>query len=192
MTTTESTGEFAPSTPPLTFEAAIAQTQALLDQLEQGQLSDPAWGLAVADLVATENGARGFLVTYLTDDRPLADAPSEALLAALATSPEIVSELLIKNIAMSTAMAIAHRRNQHEAHAQGSDRVRSRTAHLLQILPLPQIAAKRSQLYESAISGHGAYQPFLQRWNYDAEQRQAIAAVLEHLHGTGDGDQTTP
>jgi hypothetical protein len=184
MTTTESSGDFSPqgsSGGALSYEAAIAQTQSLLDQLEHQQLSDAEWGRAVAELVATEAGARGFFVTYLTDDHPLADSPSQALLAALETAPDIVSELLIKNIAMSTAMAIAHRRNQDEALAQGSDRVQSRTAHLLKVLTIPQIETKRSQLHESALSGEGVYQSFLQRWNYDAEQRQAIATVLTQL-----------
>jgi hypothetical protein len=184
MTTTKSSGDFSPqerSTPPLSFEEAIAQTQTLLDQLEQHQLSDEVGGQAVAELVATETGARGFFVTYLTDDRPMADHPSDAVLAALASAPEVVSDLLIKNIAMSTAMAIAHRRNQKEALAQGSDRVRSRTAYLLKVLPIPQIATKRAQLQESALSETGIYQSFLQRWNYDLEQRQAIAATLAQL-----------
>lgn len=184
MTTTEATGDFSPSSSTnqvMSFEEAIAHTQALLDQFERGQISEADWGKSIASLVATETGARGFFVTYLTDERTIADTPSIALLAALETSPEVVSELLIKNIAMSTAMAIAHRRNQDEALAQGSDRVQSRTAHLLKVLPIAQIAAKRSQLFDSAVSGTGAYQSFLQRWNYDTEQRQAIATVLAQL-----------
>lgn len=161
----------------LTFEEAIAHTQTLLAALEQGNLDEASLESLVTQLVRSENGARGFFVTYLTDERPLADVPSPATLTALRSSPEIVGELLVKNLAMSSAMAIAHRRNQNEAMAQGSDRVQSRTHQLIQALQLPTITEKLQQLNESATTGQGTYQSFLERWGYDAEQRQVIQQV---------------
>jgi len=163
----------------VSFEEAIAHTQGVMDAMEQGSVSDAELESTLTQLVRTENGARGFFVTYLTDDRPLADHPSEAVLKALKASPEIVSELLVKNLAMSAAMAITHRRNDNETMAQNSDRVRSRTAHLIQQLSLPEISAKLQQLHESATTGQGTYQPFLDRWNYDAEQREVIREVAQ-------------
>jgi hypothetical protein len=162
----------------VTFEQAIALTQSLLAELEQGTLADADLNASIAALVGSENGARGFFVTYLTDDRPFADHPTEAVVQALASSPEIVSELLIKNLAMSTAMAIAHRHNQNEVMAQGSDHVQRRTLHLLRLTQLQESAQKAQALHESATTGIGDYQAFLDRWNYDAEQRQQIAEVV--------------
>lgn len=161
----------------VTFERAIALTQNLLVQLEQG-LPEPEIQSAITTLVSTENGARGFFVTYLTDDRPFADQPSDAIIKALQTSPAIVSELLVKNLAMSAGMAIAHRRNSNEDMAQGSDRVQRRTANLIQRVQLPEVAQKSAQLQASAETGVGEYQTFLERWGYDAEQRQQIAQVM--------------
>lgn len=161
----------------VTFERAIALTQNLLVQLEQG-LPEPEIQAAITTLVSTENGARGFFVTYLTDDRPFADQPSDAIIQALQTSPAIVSELLVKNLAMSAGMAIAHRRNSNEDMAQGSDRVQRRTANLIQRVQLPEVAQKSAQLQASAETGVGEYQTFLERWGYDAEQRQQIAQVM--------------
>jgi hypothetical protein len=163
----------------ITFEQAIALTQSLLEQMEQGALSDAELESTLAALVKTENGARGFFVTYLTDERSFADQPSPAVVQALQSSPDVVSELLVKNLAMSAAMAITHRRNQNEAMAQGSDRVRSRTAHLVQLVHLPQVAEKAKQLSDSAATGTGPYQAFLDRWGYDAEQRQVMQQALE-------------
>ncbi|MFM7191184.1 MAG: hypothetical protein ACKOX2_10250, partial [Microcystaceae cyanobacterium] len=91
---------------PVTFEAAISQSQALLTAIAEQRLDDQAFAQQVKTLVQTENGARGFFVTYLTADLPQADQPSPALLAALQTSPEIVSELLVKNLAMASATAV--------------------------------------------------------------------------------------
>jgi signal transduction histidine kinase len=172
--------ESVPAVPEgVSFEQAIALTQALLDHTEQGHPAEAELGKTVADLVSSENGARGFFVTYLSDDRPLADAPTPAILAALQQSPSVVSPLLVKNLAMSTAMAIAHRRNQNEDLAQGSDRVRARTLGLIQALQLPQVQQEAKQLAHSIQTATGDYQAFLQRWQYDAEQKQAIYAALK-------------
>jgi hypothetical protein len=163
----------------ITFDQAIDLTHSLLAQIEAGSLPDSAIEATLAKLVSSENGARGFFVTYLTDDRPLADQPSPAVVNALKTSAEIVAELLVKNLAMSTAMGLAHRRNHNETMANGSDRVQQRTTQLIQLVQLPQVAEKASQLQQSASTGAGPYQPFLDRWGYDAEQRLAIQQAME-------------
>lgn len=163
----------------VSFAEAIALTQTLLDSLEQSTVTATALEATVRALVGSENGARGFFVTYLSDDRPLADLPAPALMAALRTSPAIVAPLLVKNLVMSTAMAITHRRNQDEAMARGSERVRSRTAQIIQQLQLPQVRIEAQQLAGAIETKTGAYQTFLERWGYDLQQQQAIQQVLE-------------
>jgi hypothetical protein len=162
----------------VTFEEAINFTQALMAQMEAEKLNDRDIQSAIAALVKSENGARGFFVTYLTSDRELADHPSTGIIRALQSSPNIVSELLVKNIAMSTAMAITHRRNQNEEMARESDRVCTRTVNLIQQLQLAIVSDKLKQLQESITTGAGVYQVFLQRWGYDEEQRQAIQNIV--------------
>jgi hypothetical protein len=163
----------------ITFQQAIEVTQSLMQRMEQGEFSEAEIQTTITQLVSSENGARGFFVTYLTDDRSFVDQPSPAVVAALQSSPEIVSELLVKNLAMSTGMAISHRRNQNEAMAQGSDRVNRRTVQLIQLTQLPPVTEKAQKLHESAVTGQGEYQPFLDRWGYDAEQRQAIQNAVK-------------
>jgi hypothetical protein len=164
---------------PVTFEEAIALTQTLLDHMERQELPDAEIERVVAALITTEGGGRGFFLTYLTDERSLANQPSSAVTNALQSSPDIVSKLLVKNLAMSAAMAITHRRNQNEEMAEGSDRVRSRAMHLIELVQLPGVVQEAQLLHESAATGIGEYQKFLERWGYDAEQRQAIQQVLE-------------
>lgn len=163
----------------VSFPDAIALTQTLLDGLEQGIVTETTLETTVRALVRSENGARGFFVTYLSDDRLPAEQPTQAVITALQASPAIVSPLLVKNLAMSTAMAITHRRNQDETMAKGSDRVRSRTVQLIQRLQLPQVQAEARQLLEAIATSTGAYQPFLERWGYDLEQQQAMQQDLE-------------
>lgn len=169
----------------VTFEQAIGLTQSLMTQMQQEQLSESDLEGVISALVKTENGARGFFVTYLSDEGSIADHPTDAVIRALQSSPEIVAELLVKNLAMSSAMAIAHRRNQNEEMAQGSDQVQARTAKLIERVKLPQVTEKAQKLHESAATGTGEYQAFLDRWGYDAEQRQVIRQNMERAAAGG-------
>lgn len=162
----------------VTFEEAIALTKSLLDQMEPGDISESDIFETIKKLVSTLPGARGFFVSYLTDDRPFADRPCEQTLAALATSPEIVSELLVKNLAMSSAMILTHRRQDNQEMAQQSARVRERSSQLIKSLNLPECSEKFAQLLTTIETGSGSYQSFLDRWNYDPEQRQAMAEAI--------------
>ncbi|MEC4891968.1 MAG: hypothetical protein SAL07_01675 [Oscillatoria sp. PMC 1051.18] len=164
------------------FPEAIDLAQSLLARMEAGKMSEEKIKMAIASLVSTEEGARGFFVTYLTDERSLADRPSPATIAALETSPEIVAELLVKNIAMSAAMAVSHRRNHNEKMAQDSERVCRRTANLIKEVNLASLPKKLQQLQESAATGEGSYQEFLQRWNYDRQQREVILQAIAEIN----------
>jgi len=165
----------------ITFEEAIDFTHTLLEKMAENQLTNSEIKAAIASLVKSENGARGFFVTYLTDNRPIVDNPSPSAIEALKTSPNIVSELLVKNLAMSSAMVITHRRNQDEELAQGSDKVHRRTAYLIEQLRSDLLTKKLKQLQESAATGEGNYKTFLQRWGYDEEQKQVIQKAIAEV-----------
>lgn len=165
----------------LTFEEAIDVTQTLLKKMKANELSPAEIESTIASLVKTENGARGFFVSYLTDDDSLADHPTEEIIHALQTSPEIVGELLVKNLVMSTAMIITHRRNNDQESAQGSARVRHRSKDLIEKLSFDTIATKLDQLKTSLKENQGEYTDFLKRWKYDSEQREAMYQTLLSL-----------
>ena len=165
----------------ITFEQAIALTQSLLAAIEKGETTDAEVETVVTALVSNQTGARGFFVSYLTDERSLADQPNAAVLNALSTSPDIVSDLLVKNLAMSAAMGVLHRRQQSLDMAQGSDLVRSRSLTLAQQLQLSAMQARTQQLLATLDSGTGPDQAFLERQGYDAEQQQAIRPTLQQV-----------
>ncbi len=160
---------------PITFEQAISFTQSLLSEAHELSASE------IAQLVKTENGARGFFVTYLTSDSALASRPTPEIIQALRSQKEIVSELLVKNLAMSTAQTLFHHRRQDEEMAQSSQRVQERTARLIKLVDLDLVYEKSQQLIETIKTSSGSYQAFLERWNYDFEQRQAINEAMQQL-----------
>ena len=161
----------------ITFENAIQQTQDLLSQIEFLDIDTITQKLT--DLVSTENGARGFFVTYLTSDLPYTEHPSLEVITALKTSPILVNELLVKNLAMSTAMVIYHRKQGDEENARGSERVQEKTGQLIKQLLSQSLGEKLQQLATSLNTGQGEYQAFLERWGYDDCQRQAIAEIIQ-------------
>lgn len=164
----------------VTFEQAIALTQSLLSPMEAGD-REAEIAAALKALVKSENGARGFFVTYLTDSGSLADNPSTSVLEALRSAPDIVAELLVKNLAMSAAMAVTHRRNRNGSMATQSERVLARTTHLIELLQLPDVYELAQKLRDSATTGEGSYKAFLERWGYDQEQRQVIQQAVTQV-----------
>lgn len=150
------------------FEESIEQTIALLNRSD---LSPQALAEEIARLIASENGARGFFVTFLTGDWELADRPTPYLIEALSHFPH--QDLLVKNLAMSTAMAITHRRQDRLDLAQGSDRVQQRSVELIRQINSPEL----QEILLSMLKGN--YETFLTKWNYDEEQRQAITEQLK-------------
>jgi hypothetical protein len=160
----------------ITFEEAIAYTETLLSRQD---LDETILESEIAELVQTANGARGFFVAFLTGEWKLADHPNIGTIRALQSTPNAIAELLVKNLAMSTAMAITHQRAGNLEQAQGSDRVAKRTALLIEKVDLAEVRTIATQMQTSAISGHGEYAAFLEKWGYDAEQKQAIATVCE-------------
>jgi hypothetical protein len=161
----------------ISFENAIQQTQDLLTQIEF--LDANTITQKLTELVSTENGARGFFVTYLTSDLSYTEYPSLEVITALKTSPILVNELLVKNLAMSTAMVIYHRKQGDEENARGSERVQEKTGQLIKQLLSPELGEKLQQLATSLNREQGEYQAFLERWGYDDCQRQAIAEIIQ-------------
>jgi hypothetical protein len=163
----------------LTFEEAISTTQSLIDRRSQSVIEDTEFEATVAQLVATHNGARGFFVTYLTDSREWIDSLLPVVASALMQSPAIAPELLVKNLAMSTAMEITHLRNNNPDLAAQSAQVQQRTAALIGLLGFPYVEAEAQDLWKGIATEAGSYAAFLKRWGYDAEQKTAIAHSLQ-------------
>jgi hypothetical protein len=165
----------------IAFPEAIALTQSLMNEIVENKIAEADLEQTVSSLVNSKNGARGFFVAYLTGELPVADNPSSGIINALQQSPEIVSELLVKNLAMSSAMTIAHLRDNDRDSATSSQTVCQRTANLIKLLNLKSIATKLQELKTTIDSGDGEYRDFLERWGYDTEQKAAIRSSIDPL-----------
>ena len=162
----------------LSFPQAIAATQTLLDKISANQLSEAEIRQQISSILSTKNGGRGFFAFYLTCELPLADNPSEGAIDGLKSASQVTSELLVKNLAMSSAMTVVHARNSDFDNFEGSQKVARRARHLIQKVDLKEIENELQKLQYTIETEKGEYSNFLSYWNYDREQKRAIQKAI--------------
>ena len=166
----------------LSFQEAITFTADWLETVSAESLSEQTILENLTELLSSRNGVRGFFVAYLTGDSPLADQPPSIFFEAFQQTANDIREILVKNVAMSTAMAIAHERNNNPDQQAGSQQVQRRSQAILRTLEAGSngnlFLEERQALLTALDTQTGEYENFLQRWKYDAEQRQAMRAAL--------------
>ncbi len=100
----------------------------------------------------------------------------DALIFQLRSSGEIVVDLTVKNLAMSSAMIITHRNNNDPQKIQ-SERIKIRCIELLKLLDSNQVK-KRLDILLDATKGNGTDLKFLEKWKYNDEQIRAISESI--------------
>jgi hypothetical protein len=160
------------------FAAAIELTQQFVLQLQDGVLTPEQVQSFVTDLVATQEGARGFFVGYLTNGLAVVDKVHPGIILGLAAYPAVVADLLVKNLAMSTAQNLHFLRENQADMAANSATVAKRSRQLIDALQMTEIQVIAEQIIDAIRTGTGDYVEFLERWGYDAEQKGAIEKAL--------------
>ena len=159
-----------------TFKQAMDATMIWCKSWDNDEISDEVIADRISELIKTIEGARGFFVVSLSIDCPLMDRFSDALIFQLRRSGEIVVDLTVKNLAMSSAMVITHNENNDSYKIQ-SERIKIRCIELLKLLDSNQVK-KRLDLLLKATRGNGEDLKFIQRWGYNDEQINAISESI--------------
>ncbi|MFO8237457.1 MAG: hypothetical protein R6U00_04210 [Prochlorococcaceae cyanobacterium] len=162
-----------------TFQQAMEITAQWLGLWENGELSDEVLADRVGELVASRDGGRGFFVVSLAGDCPLMDRLPEPLVLQLRAAGAGVVDLTARNLAMSTAMVLHHRRSGDGDQQAGSERVRRRCTELLRLLEPQAVKERLETLLAASRDGAGEDVAFLERWGYDADQKRAITTAIE-------------
>lgn len=165
----------------LSFHESLAASEELLARFDSGQLSQAALASEAGAILSSVSGARGFLVTLLTGEFRVSDEPAEKLVEALEEAGLVVSDLLVKNLVMSSAMAVAHERELNHQAAAGSKRVFARTAKLVRSLASDQMKARLQAMWLTLTQGSGEYSQFLKRWQYDEEQLERVRTAIREF-----------
>ena len=159
-----------------TFKQAMNATMIWCRSWENDEISDEVISDRIGELIKTVDGARGFLVVSLSIDCPLMDRYPDALIFQLRSSGEIVVDLTVKNLAMSSAMVIRHREKNDPQEMQ-SERIKIRCIELLKLLDSSKVK-KRLDILLDATKGHGTDLEFLNRWSYNDEQIHEISESI--------------
>ena len=159
-----------------TFKQAMDATMIWCKSWENDEISDEVISDRIGELIKTIEGARGFFVVSLSIDCPLMDRVPDALIYKLRNSGEIVVDLIVKNLAMSSAMLITHRENNDPQEIQ-SERIKLRCIELLRLLDSNQVKNRLDILYE-ATKGKGEDLNFIHRWGYNKKQINAISESI--------------
>ena len=162
------------------FEKAMKTTILWNNSWEAEEISDEVLADRVSNLIKTEEGARGFFVISLSTDSPLMDRLPDPLVFTLRSAGELIVDLTTKNLAMSTAMSIYHKKKGDEIKQNSSKRISSRCIELL-ILLEPNLVKKRIELLIKGLEGEGVYSYFLNKWGYNKEQKEAISQVINKI-----------
>ena len=159
------------------FEQAMNVAMLWCKDWEEGNLSDEVLADRVAELIKSKEGARGFFVISLSSDCPLMDRLPEPVVYQLRKAGEPIVDLTTKNLAMSSAMAVLHKRNQNTTSLSSSIRITERCIELLKFLEPNSVKKNLENLLEGTQSKKSANN-FFKRWNYDDEQKIAIAKSI--------------
>ena len=163
-----------------TFEEAISAANLWCNAWEKGELSDEVFADRVAELLESKDGARGFFVVSLAGDYPLLDRLPDALLIQLRAAGESVIDLVVKNLAMSSAMEIHHQSRLDTKQQESSERIKERCLDFLRSLD-PTLVKIRLETLLSATKGNGDDVQFLESLGYDKRQKNAIAKSINSI-----------
>ena len=159
-----------------TFKEAMQASMIWCKSWENDEISDEVISDRIGELIKTVEGARGFFVVSLSIDCPLMDRFPDALIFQLRSSRDIVIDLTVKNLAMSSAMVITHHKNNDSQEIQ-SERIKIRCIELLKLLDSNAVKKRLDVLLE-ATKGNGTDLKFLDRWGYNHKQIKAISESI--------------
>jgi len=102
---------------------------------EEELLSDEVLADRVAELVKTKNGLRGFFAYALSDiNCSLLDKLPSSLIFKFVEGGEQIVEITLKNLIMSSAQIINHRRDNNHDYEEISENISNRCINILKIL----------------------------------------------------------
>lgn len=180
----------------LTFPEAISESASLIHQLEEDPQRDVKEKLS--EILQSSEGARGFLVSLLTENWRFGDHIPSKLIGGIKEAKHITFDLLVKNLVMSTTMRLTHERNRNHEQAQGSIRVARRTKYIISNIKDADlqdclssmrnavqtrledlmVQAGSTGVQSDTVEKEKEFVSFLEKWKYDQEQLNAANDAL--------------
>ena len=135
-------------------------------------LSEEVLADRIAELIKTKNGLRGFFAYALSDKECLLlDKLPFSLIFKLNEAGDTVVEIMVKNLIMSSAQIIIHRRDKNPEYEVTSENISDRCKAILRLLETKLVTNTINQALRNLDTmGNG----FDNSIKYDSEQKEFI------------------
>ncbi len=135
-------------------------------------LSEEVLADRIAELIKTKNGLRGFFAYALSDkDCFLLDKLPFSLIFKLNEGGDAVVEIIVKNLIMSSAQIIIHRRENNDGYEMSSENISDRCKAILRLLETKLVTKKVNQIIKDLDNMGNSFD---NSTKYDAEQKDFI------------------
>ena len=135
-------------------------------------LSEEVLADRIAELIKTKNGLRGFFAYALSDkDCLLLDKLPFSLIFKLNEDGDAVVKIVLKNLIMSSAQIVIHRRENNHEYEITSENISDRCKAILRLLETKLVAKTVNQIIKDLDNMGNSFDNSIK---YDAEKKDFI------------------
>ena len=154
------------------FSQAINISAQWCKQWDEDLLSEEVLADRVAELIKTRNGLRGFFAYALSDKNCfLLEKLPFSLIFKLNEGGDPVTDIVVKNLMMSSAQIIIHRRENNHEYEMASENISDRCKAILRLLETNSVTTSVNQVLRDL---HNMGNSFDNSIKYDSEQKEFI------------------
>ena len=154
------------------FTQAINISAKWCKEWEEDLLSEEVLADRIAELIKTNNGRRGFFAYALSDkDCSLLDKLPFSLMFKLNEGGDPIVEIVVKNLIMSSAQIIIHRRDSNNEYEITSKNISDICKAILRLLETKSVTKNVNQAFKD-LNNMG--NSFDNSTKYDDEQKEFI------------------
>lgn len=167
-----------PFTSSFLSQSELALTVDWIHLWKAGQLSDLELEAKLIPLLRTSTGAKGFFFGYLIAFHPLPQPAVDVVVRVIKLSASSSIPCFLKQIALSSLRAL-HYKDQGEIELfYEHEWLKKQSILFLHSLQLTEVTTEVDKFLMTLKTRQGQYQAFIERWNCNQQQCQAIAQTL--------------
>ena len=154
------------------FTQAINISAQWCSEWGEDLLSEEVLADRIAELIKTKNGLRGFFAYALSDkDCCLLDKLPFSLIYKLNEGGDFVADIVVKNLIMSSAQIIIHRRDNNHEYEIISENISDRCKAILSLLETKSVTKSVNQVLKDLNNMGNSFDKAIK---YDSEQKEFI------------------
>ena len=158
------------------FTQAINISAEWCKEWSEDILSEEVLADRISELIKTRNGLRGFFAYALSDkDCLLLDKLPYSLIYKLNEGGDAVTEIVVKNLIMSSAQIIIHRRDNNHEYEITSENISDRCKAILRLLETKSVTKSVNQVLRDLDDMGNSFDNSVK---YDSEQKEFIKKLL--------------